>query len=89
MGRNSEAYYYFRSGFLHETRKVRTDSAVRLSADEDRRLREAVAASPGRKAEILRDFWVFMTETKGDKPFDFASYMDRVCEEKRKSGGGR
>lgn len=79
-GKNKE-YFYLRSGILH--RVIPTDFAVDLSKDEDRRLKEDIAKNPSNKAEILSDFWAFMTKTVGKKSYNFDEFMDSYCAKKR------
>ena len=79
-GKNKE-YFYLRSGKLH--RVIPTDFAVDLSKDEDRRLKEDIAKYPSNKAEILSDFWAFMTKTVGKKSYNFDEFMDSYCDKKR------
>lgn len=79
-GKNRE-YFYLRSGKLH--RVVPTDFAVDLSKDEDRRLKEDIARNPSSKAEMLSDFWAFLTKTVGKKSYNFDEFMDSYCGRKR------
>lgn len=82
-------YYYLRSGYIHCTVRTETDYAVKLSADEEERIKKEITDSPASKFYKLRDFWNFLTLTKGEKPINFTSYMNKVCDEKRKLGGDR
>lgn len=79
-------YYYLRSGYIHCTVRTETDYAVKLSADEEERIKGEITSAPYAKFSRLRDFWNFLTLTKGEKPINFTSYMNKVCEEKRKLG---
>lgn len=79
-GKNKE-YFYLRSGKLH--RVVPTDFAVNLSEDEDRRLKEEIAKNPSGKAEILSEFWSFLTRIVGRRSYNFDKFMDSYCSRKR------
>ena len=82
-------YYDLRSGFLHLKKKVTIDKAVKLTADEEERLKKEITASPAMKLEKLKDFWNFVTKTKGEKPIDFTAWLDRHCGDVRRQKGGR
>lgn len=82
-------YYYLRSGFIHLKQRVTIDKAVKLTADEEERLKKEITENPATKLDKLRDFWNFVTKTKGEKPIDFITWLDKHCESVRKQKGGK
>lgn len=89
MPKQENKYYYLRSNILHCVERVTVDKAVRLSDSEAERLKAEITESPSCKYERLRDFWAFLTKTKGEKPFDFTEWFDRHCREKRRQARER
>lgn len=79
----SKDYWYVRSGILHH--KYTVDEAIKLSADEDRRLREEMFANPSDKQGVAEKHWSLYTDTMGRKPFLFTEWFDRECEKKRRN----
>lgn len=81
MNKEKKSYFYLRSGKLHKV--IPVDFAVNLSEDEDKRLKEEIRKNPAEKAELLRNFWYFLTQIVGKKAYNFDDFMDSYCNRKR------
>lgn len=79
----SREYYYMRSGVLH--RKYTVDEAVKLSADEEKRVKSEVAERPYDKQGVYERHWSLYAKVMGRKTFAFKEWFDGECEKKRRA----